>query len=128
MSPDPELLIRTGGDLRVSNFLLWQIAYAELYVTPTFWPDMSPGGDLPRGCGIPATRPPVRGTVCQWLVIIPGRRWWPASCCSCCSRWMPIRRCTMRRCSPWCSWPRCRSTVSWPTRTRRWGGIPRRRR
>lgn len=41
--PDPELLIRTGGDLRVSNFLLWQIAYAELYVTPTFWPDMSPG-------------------------------------------------------------------------------------
>ncbi len=40
--PDPELLIRTGGDLRVSNFLLWQIAYAELFVTPTFWPDMSP--------------------------------------------------------------------------------------
>ncbi|NUP99658.1 MAG: di-trans,poly-cis-decaprenylcistransferase [Armatimonadetes bacterium] len=36
--PDPELLIRTGGDLRVSNFLLWQIAYAELWVTPTLWP------------------------------------------------------------------------------------------
>jgi len=41
--PDPELLIRTGGDFRVSNFLLWQIAYAELIVTPTFWPDLSPG-------------------------------------------------------------------------------------
>jgi undecaprenyl diphosphate synthase len=37
--PDPELLIRTGGDLRLSNFLLWQIAYTELYVTPTLWPD-----------------------------------------------------------------------------------------
>ncbi len=37
--PDPDLVIRTGGELRVSNFLLWQISYAELYVTPTFWPD-----------------------------------------------------------------------------------------
>lgn len=39
--PDPDLLIRTGGDMRVSNFLLWQIAYAELYVTQTYWPDFS---------------------------------------------------------------------------------------
>ncbi len=39
--PDPDILIRTGGDMRVSNFLLWQIAYAELFVTPTFWPDFS---------------------------------------------------------------------------------------
>ena len=39
--PDPDLLIRTGGDLRVSNFLLWQIAYAEIAVTQTFWPDFS---------------------------------------------------------------------------------------
>jgi undecaprenyl diphosphate synthase len=37
--PDPDLLIRTSGELRVSNFLLWQIAYSEIYVTPTFWPD-----------------------------------------------------------------------------------------
>lgn len=37
--PDPDLLIRTGGDMRISNFLLWQIAYAELYFTDTFWPD-----------------------------------------------------------------------------------------
>jgi undecaprenyl diphosphate synthase len=37
--PDPDLLIRTSGELRISNFLLWQIAYAELYVTPTLWPD-----------------------------------------------------------------------------------------
>ena len=37
--PDPDLLIRTGGDLRLSNFLLWQCAYAELYFTPTLWPD-----------------------------------------------------------------------------------------
>jgi len=39
--PDPDLLIRTGGDSRVSNFLLWQIAYSELYITNTFWPDYS---------------------------------------------------------------------------------------
>ncbi len=37
--PDPELLIRTSGELRISNFLLWQIAYTELYITPTLWPD-----------------------------------------------------------------------------------------
>jgi undecaprenyl diphosphate synthase len=37
--PDPDLLIRTSGELRVSNFLLWQIAYAEIWVTPTLWPD-----------------------------------------------------------------------------------------
>jgi undecaprenyl diphosphate synthase len=38
-APDPDLLIRTGGDLRVSNFLLWQISYTELWVTSTKWPD-----------------------------------------------------------------------------------------
>jgi undecaprenyl diphosphate synthase len=37
--PDPDLLIRTSGECRISNFLLWQIAYAEIYVTPTYWPD-----------------------------------------------------------------------------------------
>jgi undecaprenyl diphosphate synthase len=38
-SPDPDLVIRTSGELRVSNFLIWQSAYAEWYVTPTYWPD-----------------------------------------------------------------------------------------
>ncbi|MFT5833106.1 MAG: undecaprenyl diphosphate synthase [Cognaticolwellia sp.] len=37
--PDPELMIRTSGETRISNFLLWQLAYAELYFTPVFWPD-----------------------------------------------------------------------------------------
>ena len=37
--PDPDLLIRTSGEYRVSNFLLWQLAYAELYITPIYWPD-----------------------------------------------------------------------------------------
>jgi undecaprenyl diphosphate synthase len=36
---DPDLLIRTSGEMRISNFLLWQIAYSELYVTETLWPD-----------------------------------------------------------------------------------------
>ncbi len=37
--PDPDLIIRTGGEFRVSNFLLWQIAYSEFFVTKTLWPD-----------------------------------------------------------------------------------------
>ena len=39
--PDPDLLIRTSGEMRISNFLLWQIAYSEIYVTKTLWPDFS---------------------------------------------------------------------------------------
>ena len=37
--PDPDLLIRTGGEFRLSNFLLWQIAYSEIYVTEKYWPE-----------------------------------------------------------------------------------------
>lgn len=37
--PDPELLVRTSGEMRISNFLLWQIAYSEIYITPKLWPD-----------------------------------------------------------------------------------------
>ena len=39
-TPDPDLIIRTGGELRISNFLLWQSAYSEFYLTPTLWPDL----------------------------------------------------------------------------------------
>jgi undecaprenyl diphosphate synthase len=39
--PDPDLLIRTSGEQRISNFLLWQLAYAELYITPVLWPDFT---------------------------------------------------------------------------------------
>jgi undecaprenyl diphosphate synthase len=38
--PEPDLFIRTGGDLRISNFLLWQLAYTELWFTETLWPDL----------------------------------------------------------------------------------------
>ncbi len=48
--PDPDLLIRTSGEMRISNFLLWQIAYTELVITPTLWPDFGPG-DLYRAVG-----------------------------------------------------------------------------
>jgi undecaprenyl diphosphate synthase len=37
--PDPDILIRTGGEMRLSNFLLWQVAYTELHVTDVYWPD-----------------------------------------------------------------------------------------
>jgi undecaprenyl diphosphate synthase len=40
--PDPDLIIRTGGEMRISNFLLWQAAYSEYYITPTLWPDFGP--------------------------------------------------------------------------------------
>ncbi len=38
--PDPDLIIRTAGEMRLSNFLIWQAAYAEFYATPTYWPDL----------------------------------------------------------------------------------------
>ena len=41
--PDPDLLIRTGNESRISNFLLWQLAYTEIHVSPTLWPDFGPG-------------------------------------------------------------------------------------
>ena len=40
-SPDPDLIVRSGGDVRISNFLMWQSAYSELWFTPTLWPDMT---------------------------------------------------------------------------------------
>lgn len=46
---DPDLLIRTAGEMRISNFLLWQISYSELWVTPTLWPDFR-GDDLLAAC------------------------------------------------------------------------------
>ena len=39
--PDPDIMIRTSGEMRISNFLLWQLAYAEIFVTETLWPDFS---------------------------------------------------------------------------------------
>ena len=39
--PDPDLMIRTSGEMRISNFLLWQLAYAEIFFTPTLWPDFT---------------------------------------------------------------------------------------
>jgi len=40
--PDPDLIIRTGGEIRLSNFLLWQMSYSELYFTDVLWPDFGP--------------------------------------------------------------------------------------
>ena len=59
-SPDPDLLIRTSGEMRISNFLLWQIAYAELYVTDTLWPDFSRTHLLQAILGLSETRPSLR--------------------------------------------------------------------
>lgn len=48
--PDPDLLIRTAGEMRISNYLLWQISYAELYVTDVLWPDFTPA-DMDKAIG-----------------------------------------------------------------------------
>ena len=53
--PDPELLIRTGGESRLSNYLLWQAAYSEIYVTDVFWPDFGET-ELDRAIGYYQTR------------------------------------------------------------------------
>ncbi|HZP95793.1 MAG TPA: polyprenyl diphosphate synthase [Candidatus Limnocylindria bacterium] len=53
--PDPDLLIRTGGELRVSNFLLWEVAYAEMWATPVLWPDFAVK-DLDEALGSYASR------------------------------------------------------------------------
>ena len=50
--PDPELMIRTSGEIRISNFLLWQLAYSELHFTPVLWPDFR-RRFLPRNLRIP---------------------------------------------------------------------------
>jgi len=47
--PEPDLLIRTSGEYRISNFLLWQIAYTELWFTPKYWPDFNEE-DLKKAC------------------------------------------------------------------------------
>ena len=52
---DPDLLIRTAGEMRISNFLLWQISYSELWVTPTLWPDFR-HDDLLEACRAFAAR------------------------------------------------------------------------
>jgi undecaprenyl diphosphate synthase len=61
-APEVDLVIRTSGELRVSNFLLWQIAYAEFYVTDTLWPDFSPE-EFVRAIGSFASRSRRRGGV-----------------------------------------------------------------
>jgi undecaprenyl diphosphate synthase len=67
-SPDPDLVIRTSGEMRTSNFLIWQTAYSEWYVTPTYWPDFGKeelraavieyGRRERRFGGVPGARPP----------------------------------------------------------------------
>ncbi|MET0382159.1 MAG: polyprenyl diphosphate synthase [Burkholderiaceae bacterium] len=54
-APDPDLFIRTGGEVRISNFLLWQVAYAELYFTDCLWPDFD-DGELDRALDVYARR------------------------------------------------------------------------
>src|ERR671932_1537155 len=57
--PDPDLLIRTSGELRISNFLLWQLAYAELHFVDTLWPDFGEAGLPPPPEGYSRPRRPL---------------------------------------------------------------------
>ena len=58
--PDPDLLVRTSGEHRISNYLLWQLAYSELHFTDVLWPDFRRKHLFKRDRRIPATRPPLR--------------------------------------------------------------------
>jgi undecaprenyl diphosphate synthase len=59
-APEPDLFIRTGGEERISNFLLWQLAYSELYFTDTYWPDFSPESLDTGDRVLPEPRAPLR--------------------------------------------------------------------
>ena len=59
--PDPDLIIRTAGEMRISNFMLWQAAYAEIYVTETLWPDFDAAAIEHAPGRVRRPRPPVRG-------------------------------------------------------------------
>jgi undecaprenyl diphosphate synthase len=59
-APDPDLFIRTGGEMRISNFLLWQAAYAELFFTDCLWPDFGDYRDRRRAGRLRPARPPLR--------------------------------------------------------------------
>ena len=59
-APEPDLFIRTGGEQRISNFLLWQLAYTELYFTDTLWPDFDARGARRGDRLVPAARAPLR--------------------------------------------------------------------
>jgi hypothetical protein len=61
--PDPDLMIRTSGEYRLSNFLLWQAAYTEIHVTPTYWPDFRREQFLAALVGLSTAGTPVRGSV-----------------------------------------------------------------
>ena len=59
--PEPDLLIRTSGEERISNFLLWEVAYSELWFTPVFWPDFTARDALRGDPRLPEAPPSVRG-------------------------------------------------------------------
>jgi undecaprenyl diphosphate synthase len=80
---DPDLLIRTAGEMRISNFLLWQISYSEFWVTPTLWPDFR-GDDLLQACrafagrerkfgGLPSSAGSIAPTLADGRPALPGR-------------------------------------------------------
>jgi Undecaprenyl pyrophosphate synthase len=64
--PDPDLIIRTAGEMRLSNFLLWQAAYAEYYCTQTHWPDFGKGRVLPSPLRVWPAPAAVRPRLSPW--------------------------------------------------------------
>ena len=72
--PDPDLLIRTAGEMRVSNYLLWQISYAELFVSAVLWPDFGVEESARGDPGVRGAEPAVRGAGSHEHVDVTGSR------------------------------------------------------
>ena len=109
--PDPDLLIRTSGELRVSNFLLWQLAYAELVFVDTLWPDFGERELRSALADVRAPPPPLRRPMSHVLV---AHRSWRSSACPVVLGARLARRLVAVRRSRWSRrWSRCTSSTRW---------------
>ena len=84
--PDPDLLIRTSGEMRISNFLLWQLSYTEMYVTPKLWPDFTRKDLFAAVDDFAKEATPLRRGVICWRTCFLVQDEWSRACGRRCAR------------------------------------------